>query len=216
MAETETHNKIIESFLTLLSEETWDDVTLSRIADHAGISLSEFRRHFDGKIALVSAFSRQIDEAVLDEIDKEVSEELPRERLMDILLSRFDQLAPHKAALRAMIRAADRDLSLAAQFNRVLLVSMTWMLNAANINTGGMDGAVRVQGTAMVFGRVMKTFVDDDESMAKTMAKLDRELRKGERNMRRFDQLSSFLAPLRRFKTRRRARSVEDVVDEQV
>ncbi|MEM8636752.1 MAG: TetR/AcrR family transcriptional regulator [Pseudomonadota bacterium] len=216
MAETETHNKIIESFLTLLSEETWDDVTLSRIADHAGISLSEFRRHFDGKIALVSAFSRQIDEAVLDEIDKEVSEELPRERLMDILLSRFDQLAPHKAALRTMIRAADRDLSLAAQFNRILLVSMTWMLNAANINTGGMEGAVRVQGTAMVFGRVMKMFVDDDESMARTMAKLDRELRKGERNMRRFDQLSSFLAPLRRFKTRRRARSVEDVVDEQV
>ena len=205
MATAKTRAKIITTFLDLLASHAWDEVSLVKISEQSGVKLSQLREAFDGKVAIIEAFTQQIDAQVLDEIDEDVAEELPRERLMDILLSRFDALASYKAASRSLVDAARRDISLAAQLNRVTLISMTWMLNAANIDTSGIDGAMRVQGTALVFARVMNVWLKDDEGMAKTMAALDRELRAGERNMRRLDQFSALLSPIKRFSNRRRA-----------
>ena len=129
---------------------------------------------------------------------------------MDILLSRFDALAPHKETVRSIAKAAKADLSVAAQLNHVALVSMTWMLNAANIETGGLKGAVKVQGVAMVYAKVLQVWLNDDESMAKTMAALDKELRKGERNMRRVERVQNMLGPLKSFKNRRRKPKFDD------
>lgn len=203
MAATELQNKIIDAFLELLGQHGYEAVTLGKIAEASGIRLSELREAFDGKIAILSAFTRRIDAAVLDELDVSIADELPRERLMDILLSRFDALAPYRPAIAALMRAARADLSLAAQLNRLALVSMTWMLNAANIDTSGVEGAVRVQGTALIFAKVLQVWLKDDESMAKTMSALDRELRAGERTMRRLDRMSSMLQPFRRMRSRR-------------
>lgn len=214
MATAKTRAKIIKSFLDLLGEQAWDEVTLAKIADESGVKLSELREAFDGKVAIIEAFTRQIDAEVLDNIDEDLKEELPRERLMDVLLSRFDALSAYKAASGSLVKAARSDLSLAAQLNRVTLISMTWMLNAAQIDTSGIDGAVRVQGAALVFARVMNVWLKDDEGMAKTMAALDRELRAGERTMRRLDSVSRLFDPLKRFNTLRRARPVEDIREE--
>lgn len=200
---------VVKAFMELLSGHDWEAVTLAKIADASGIGLSQLREVFDGKVAIVEAFGREIDAKVLDRLDEDMAEELPRERLMDVLLSRFDALQPYKPAVRAIARAARADLSLAAQLNRAALVSMTWMLNAANVDTSGIGGAVRVQGAALVFAKVMRVWLNDDESMARTMAALDRELRAGERNMRRLRRVSSLMSPLRRLRTRCRARRVD-------
>lgn len=206
MSATDLQNRIIDRYLDLLGKHDFEAVTLAKIAEASGIKLSELREAFEGRIAILSAFTRRIDAQVLEELDASIADELPRERLMDILLSRFDALTPHKSALQALMRAARADLALAAQLNRLALVSMTWMLNAANVDISGIDGAVRVQGAALVFAKVMQVWFKDDESMAKTMSALDRELRAGERTMRRLDRISSIFQPLRRMRTRRRAR----------
>lgn len=214
MATAKTRTKIIKAFLDLLANERWEDVSLVKIAEASGVTLSVLRETFDGKVAIIEAFTRQIDAQVLDAIDGDVAEELPREQLMDILLSRFDAMAPYKAASVSLVKAARRDLSLAAQLNRVTLISMTWMLNGANIDTSGIDGALRVQGAALVFARVMSIWLKDDEGMTKTMAALDRELRAGERNMRRLESVSQVFSPLKRFSRRRdRSTPVEAVVE---
>lgn len=205
MSAPDLQNRIIDVYLDLLGKHDFEAVTLAKIAEASGIKLSELREAFEGRIAILSAFTRRIDAQVLEELDASIADELPRERLMDILLSRFDALTPHKSALQALMRAARADLALAAQLNRLALVSMTWMLNAANVDTSGIDGAVRVQGAALVFAKVMQVWFKDDESMAKTMSALDRELRAGERTMRRLDRISSIFQPLRRMRTRRRA-----------
>lgn len=202
--------KIYQAFVDLLAEHTWDEVTLVVIAEKAGVKLSEVRESFDGKIGMIKHFSQMVDTQVLDQIDDDVAEEIARERLMDILLTRFDVLMPHKQMVRALFTAARADISLAAQLNCVALVSMTWMLNGAKINTSGVEGAMRVQGTTLVFAKVLKIWLDDDESMARTMASLDKELRRGERTMRRLDRVTSFLEPFKRM-GKRRARPADDV-----
>ncbi len=59
---------------------------------------------------------------------------------------------------------------------------MRFMLAAAGISTEGPLGGLKVQGAVVVFSNTMQTWLeDDDPALARTMARLDRELRRGER-----------------------------------
>jgi hypothetical protein len=99
---------------------------------------------------------------------------------------------------------------LALALNRLAVRSMRWMLTAAGINTAGGRGALRAQGLALMFGRVLRVWVDDDDpGLARTMAELDRALRRGESWSRLLDDLCAVI-PRPRPRRRRRARRDED------
>ena len=105
-----------------------------------------------------------IDERVLAAIDPDMAGEAPRERLFDVLFSRFEALAPHKQAIRNLGEAARRDPLLALELNRIVTGSMGWMLTAAGIPSTGRRGLVRAQGLALVWARVMRVWLDDDDA----------------------------------------------------
>jgi hypothetical protein len=68
---------------------------------------------------------------------------------------------------------------------RPLLSSQLWMLEAAGVDTSGPAGALRVTGLAAIYASVFRTWLeDDDPGQARTMAALDRRLRRGERTLR--------------------------------
>ena len=67
---------------------------------------------------------------------------------------------------------------------------MGWMLEAAGIGTDGAGGSLRVTGLAAVYASVFRTWLeDDDPGHARTMAALDRRLRRGERTLGGLEQL---------------------------
>ena len=75
---------------------------------------------------------------------------------------------------------------------RTVLCSQHWMLQAAGIDTAGPRGAVRTLGLASVYSSVLRTWLDDeDPGLARTMAALDRRLRRGEQNMQALDGVCS-------------------------
>ena len=88
---------------------------------------------------------------------------------------------------------------------------MRFMLEAAGIESEGGAGALKLQGLALAWGRVMRVWLDDEEpELSKTMAALDRELTRGERIASRVDDLDRFAGPLKAlaraaFDSRRRA-----------
>jgi hypothetical protein len=68
------------------------------------------------------------------------------------------------------------------------------MMAAAGIDAAGPSGMIRAQGLAVLFARVLGTFVrDEDPGLARTMAALDRRLRRGERTVRNVEQAGSVL-----------------------
>jgi len=72
--------------------------------------------------------------------------------------------------------------------------SMQWMLTAADIHASGPRGMLRAQGLAMLWVRVLRTFVnDEDEGRARTMAQLDRALGRGARLVGLLDDLCRFV-----------------------
>ncbi|MET0428526.1 MAG: TetR/AcrR family transcriptional regulator, partial [Microvirga sp.] len=82
--------------------------------------------------------------------------------------------------------------------NQVALNSQRFMLAAAGIATEGSFSTLKLQGSVLVFGRTMRTWLDDDDpTLARTMARLDRELKRGERILERADDVRRLAAPLR-------------------
>lgn len=171
----------IAAALDLAVEKGWRRTSLHDIAERAGIPLADFYRHFATKEAVLGAFVRQIDDAVLRGIDPEEAEEAPRDRLFAVLMRRFDSLSPHKPAVAAILHDLDCDpLVLLCGACRAFN-TMAWMLEAAGISSAGLRGRLRAQGLMVIYAAVVRVWLNDDsEDMAQTMAALDKWLHRAE------------------------------------
>ena len=175
-------DKAIDAFLALLAEHRFEQIGLAEVAGRAGIKLSQLRAEFGSTLAILGAHIKQIDHAVLAGGTEEMAEESARERLFDVLMRRLDALAPYKEAVRSIMCSARRNPGLAFALNAMATRSQRWMLEAAGIRTSGPRGALRAQGAALMFARVLSVWIDEEEnSLDRTMAALDRGLGSAER-----------------------------------
>ncbi|MGI9372294.1 MAG: TetR family transcriptional regulator [Hyphomicrobiales bacterium] len=187
MARASKQDKIIDTALELAAERGWARLKLSDIAKAAKVSLAELRGHFDSKPAILAAFMERIDAEVLDNVDDEPDiGELPRDRMFDVMMRRLEILEPHKPALKAITKDMRDVPSEWAQLCAAAAKSQSWMLAAAGLEDYGLRGFIKVNGLAMVYARTMRVWLeDDDPGMARTMAELDRNLRRGETALKR-------------------------------
>jgi AcrR family transcriptional regulator len=193
-------NRVIDALMALAAEEPWDMITLSAIAGKAALSLADLRDLFPSKGAILGSFVRRIDRIVLDGTGKDMADEAARERVLDVMMRRFDALLPYRDGLRSITRGMERDPLGLLALNQQGLNSWRYMLEAAAIDTGGPLGAMKVQGAIVVFARAFKTFLDEeDTALTKTMAVLDKELTRGEWVLARAEGLNRLAAPLRGF-----------------
>jgi ubiquinone biosynthesis protein COQ9 len=203
--------RILAAALGCAANKRWADVTLLDIAESANVPISELRDEFTTKTQLIAGLLRAIDEEVLKRAAKRTEDQEKRDRLFDIIMTRFDVLGPHKAALKSIYASGAADVSLAVPY----LSSQHWMLEAAGIGTDGPAGAIRVAGLGMAYAWVFRTWLeDDDPGLAKTMAALDRRLRRGERALGSLEHLNAAvsrfaaaLGELRRGAAGKRAKS---------
>jgi AcrR family transcriptional regulator len=208
---TSNRDKAIDALMALLSEQSFEQIGLAEVAGRAGIKLSELRAEFGSNLAILSAHIKNIDRAVLDGGDADLAEEPTRERLFDVLMRRLEALVPYKEAVRSIMRSARRNPGLALALNAMAVRSQQWMLEAAGIGASGTRGALRAQGAALMFARVLSVWVDDDEEgLDRTMAALDRALARGARWAGFLDDLCSIpKCVMRGPRRRRRARDEE-------
>jgi AcrR family transcriptional regulator len=189
---------VIEATMRLAADRPWNDIELPDVAREAGISLADLRDLFPSKGAILGGFSRMIDGKVLEAPSDDLAGEPARERVFDVMMRRLDAMAPYKAALRRIIRALRLDPLSMAALNQSGLNSQRYMLASAGISTEGPLGLLKVQGAVIVLANTMDTwFEDDDPVQARTMARLDRELRRGERVIERAEDFRRLTAPFR-------------------
>lgn len=176
--------RIVSALLQLAAERRWQDISMADIAEAAGMSLVDLRKEFERKSQMLSSFGYMVDAEVLRKAPRRATTQSPRDAVFDVVMSRFDALAPYKAAMKSVADGGGIDGSLL----KSLMRSQTAMLQAAGINTEGPGGAIRVAGLAGVFTRTFHTWTQDtDPGMARTMAFLDRQLRSGERTLTMVD-----------------------------
>ena len=204
--------RIVDALMALAAERRFEDIAIRDICDAAKVSLADFRDAFPSKGAVLGGFTRRIDRIVLAVDDAEFAKEAPRERLFDVLMRRLDAMAPYREGLRGIVAWLHRDPVAALAMNQAVVNSMRFMLEAAGIESAGVAGAIKLQGLALAWARIVGVWLDDSEpDLSKTMAELDRELARGERAVAGVERLDRIAAPLRAvalaaFESRRRAR----------
>jgi AcrR family transcriptional regulator len=181
--------RVVAALMALLAERPIERIGLAEIAEQAGVSLADLRGEFSSSLAILAAHIKAIDRQVLSDIDPDMEEEPPRERLFDVLMHRLELLAPHREAVRSLLRSARRDPAFALALNAMAVRSQQWMLTAAGIGASGPKGMVRAQGLALLFANVLRTWVDDEDDNTRTLAALDRELGRGQRFAGLLDEL---------------------------
>ena len=186
----QSRDAIVDATMALLADRPFEDVTLRTIAAEAGVSLAVLNTHFSGRGAIIDAFARRIDHAVLETGFDDMVGETPRDRLFDVLMARLDALTPYRAAIKGLMRAVRRDPALGFALNAIATRSMGWMLAAAGLSAPGWRGRIAVQALTVGFAQVLRVFVDEaDPGMPQTMARLDKELRDLEAGHHRLQRL---------------------------
>ena len=175
-------SKAVRAALDLAKERGWGDISLADIAHAANLSLADLRREFACKTDIIRAFQSEVDAEVLARARSAGEAQSPRDRLFDIVMTRFELMQPYKPALKRIssylcCRPGEAALLLGSS-----LASQYWMLAGAGAKLDGAGGALRVTGLAAVYGKVFQVWLDDaSPSLDKTMAALDKRLAKGER-----------------------------------
>jgi hypothetical protein len=151
------------------------------------------RRDFGTKGEILAAFVRAVDDEVLAGAPARTADQPARDALFEVVMRRFDVLAPYKPALQSITEAWPADPSLLC----ALAASQAWMLRAAGIGPEGVEGQLRSAGLGAIYASVFRTWLDDDDpGLARTMAALDRRLRRGERTLSTLEEIKSRLCDI--------------------
>jgi AcrR family transcriptional regulator len=197
---TDPRALVVDALMALAAERRWDDITLDDIAEGAGLSLADLRDLFPSKGAMLGGFIRRIDRIVLEGRASDLADSPARDRVLDLMIRRFDALAPYRAGLKSIHAAFSHDPLGLAALNQQALNSWRYLLASAGIDTQGALGLVKLQGAILVVARIFPVFLDDEEEgLPRTMAALDRELSRAEWVLRRAEGVDRFLAPFRGF-----------------
>ena len=152
----------------------WRDATLVDAARDAGLDLARVRARFPDKTAMLLRFGVIADQAALAAAAQQGT---PREKLFDLVMSRFDQLQQHREGVLALMQSLKTDPGASVLLYAATLGSMRWLLDAAGIPSGGIVGQLRVHGLAALWAYALRAWERDDSAdLPATMAAVDRAL----------------------------------------
>jgi len=172
-----TKERVVDAALELAARMPWDMVTLTDIADGAGLSLAELSDIFDDKSDILVAYGRAVDREVLKNCADPDPSSSEKDRLFEILMERFDVINQNRTAILSILKSFLPDPKQAVISLPHLTKSMVWMLELAGIETSGLRGCLRVAGLMGVYLACLKVFMDDDsEDLSMTMAAVDKNL----------------------------------------
>jgi len=165
--------------LTLAGASTWRELTLPQLAHAASRPVSDFYGASLGEA--VDCVEEAFDRAIADNTDSLDPSQSVRDRLFELIMRRFEAMEPHRAAVLAMEHGLDRDPVLIAAAHQRHVRCARWVLALAGLEADGMTGQARAQGLGVIIGQARAAWRGDSAGdFAKTMASLDKNLRRAE------------------------------------
>lgn len=184
--------KVIIAAFDLAASPGWPEISLRDIADAAGCSLADVMDHFEDKADVLQVFSKHVDRAMLQAAGDVEREQSARDALFEVIMSRFDLMAPYKVGLKSIVQASPSSPGVADPGHlRLTLQTQNKIMQAAGLSAAGVPALIRQFGLARIYDQVFRVWLnDDDAGMARTMAALDKRLRQGEQTLRTIDDVA--------------------------
>ena len=163
----------------LIAEQGWSGLSLVTVARRAGVAPAEVYRELPSRGALLGALSRRIDAAMLEIEEADLAGLPPRDRVFELMMSRFEALVPFRPGLARLARRAPGDPCLVLVTACRLERSLTWLQDAAGLRCSGLRARLARRALAAAYLQTMRVwFRDEAADLGKTMAELDKQLRR--------------------------------------
>ena len=165
--------------LAIATASAWRTLTLLDLARASGRPVSDFYGASMGEA--VDCVEEAFDRAISGDLETLDASQTVRDRLFDLIMKRFEAMEPHRAAILAMEAGVDRDPILLAAPHQRHVRCARWVLALAGLEADGMTGNARAQGLGVIIGQARGAWRGDDAGdFTKTMASLDKNLRRAE------------------------------------
>ena len=158
--------KLFKGLMELVSDVGWSDFTLAALARNQEIEELELEKLFSDKVGLLQAFSEFIDEQLLANLDPDILDPgiSIRERLLEIMLVRFDVLAPYKDGVCELLKVTGKDPKMFVVAAKAIRISMRSSLEAVGVSTRGVRGNIKIKGLAAVFLLGMRAWSKEERN----------------------------------------------------
>ena len=184
---TDPTEAIVEAAMALIAERGWRAAQPDAIAARAGVDLATLYRTTGGRDGILRALIARIDLAMLKGSTPGDPNETPHDLLFDTLMRRFDALQPYKAAVTVLMHDWRTQPIAGLVQAPAMLRAMRWALAAAGVPVQGVGGLVLERALALAYAATLRVWLaDDSPDLGRTMAALDR-------NLRRLHRLSPML-----------------------
>lgn len=168
---------LLKKALKIIEMKGWLHFSLSDIADDKDTTLAKVHAKYPNRLCLLEDFSKYIDQTTLEDLEKFDETETQRDRLFSIIMTRFDVLTPYKSLIRMLWQDGWKDPFLLIGTLPMGLNSMSWLLQAANIDTTGIQGAFRIKVFTFFYLKTVWAWLNDStETLDETMVALDKSL----------------------------------------
>ena len=176
-APSDPKTRLADAVLKRLAKTPWQDLTLASVAKAARLPLGDLQALCGSKPALFGLILRRIGALVAARYAPEPGS--AHDRLFEVAMCWFDVLAPHKKAVRSLYDGLRRDPLTLVAARAEIAEAGSWLLTLAEADTGPAL-SLRALALAAALGRAVPAWLEDGPDMAKTMARLDTDLRRGE------------------------------------
>ncbi|HTQ12267.1 MAG TPA: hypothetical protein VMH86_00220 [Rhizomicrobium sp.] len=171
--------KLADAALKLLAKTPWSELTLARVAKAAKLPLARLRGHVDGKPALLGAILTRLGDETAARY-KSDPKSPARDRVFDAAMTWFEVSGARKQAMRTLHDGLKRDPLTLVAAREDIVRAAGWLLTLAEADTGPAI-PLRALALAAAMARAFPVWLDDGKDLAKTMARLDGDLRRMER-----------------------------------
>jgi AcrR family transcriptional regulator len=179
MAKASPETQLVDAALKCLAKTRWSDLALADVAKAAKIPLTALQTLAPSKSALLGLILARFGHDVAARYKRDSGSKSARDRIFDVAMAWFDVLDSRKPAIRSLHEGLKRDpLSLIAARDEILSAA-GWLLVLAEADTGPSN-AIKSTGLALALARAIPVWLDDGKDLAKTMARLDGDLRRAE------------------------------------
>lgn len=180
MDDSDIDQRLVTGFWQAIALAGWSGTTMRQVAAAAAVPVATLRRRCPDRTDMLRLHNTVIDAAVLAGTVPGQGG-LARDRVFDVLMRRIDALQSYRAGILRLTRELPADPAAGLQVLAGLPRSMRWMLEAAELATGGPRDLLRAPAIGAVWLATARAWTRDDTvDLGATMAALDRALDRAE------------------------------------
>jgi AcrR family transcriptional regulator len=185
MSGSEAADRLIVAAFAEAERRGWRGLTIPALAKQAGLTVGEAYKVAPDMASLLDVYAERLDAEVAQELGLQPSAGPWRERVFDAFMLRFDAMLKDRDALRVVLIDERSDL---VALPRALLRarrSMARLLDATGLSDDALVARAASVALVPLYARIFKVWLKDEPDQAKTMAALDKALRRIERWLER-------------------------------